>query len=677
MKKLHKKLPFKKVHLPENPAILLPLHAVVTVLVVESICRHSLIAGILFLFQHPYSFLVNALIVGCSYSLALLFRKQKSLLVLFTLFWLTLGIINGVILIFRVTPFTSSDLLLLKDGVNVASKYLSLLVLAALVALLVLVIVVLAVLAFRIPAVKKRPKLPYSVTAILCTFLAAWGLIFVGQKTELLETKFRELSQSYKRNGFLYCFGASLIDVGISRPEEYSTEAIEGLTDEALGDGEVFDSNRPNIVVVQLESFFDVNRLKDLEFSENPLPNFTQLSERCASGFLSVPVIGAGTVNSEFEMLTGMNIDDFGIGEYPYKTVLKEKTCESLAYNLKSYGYKTYAIHDHEGSFYERNLVYPNLGFDVFDSVEYMWPEGYTAMEWSKDSVLTGEIEKALSATAEKDFVFAVAVQSHGSYPSGAGCRIRASCDCHQQCDRGRELSEPDQLLRESDLRGGPVCGEISGTCSETAGEPTILIMYGDHCPSLDLTDDMLKSGTIYDTCYFIWNNTGLTFDGGDREAYEVGAEVLSALGITDGVVNAYHQNGQKQMAEGSLTEEDYLAKLKELEYDILYGDQICYGGENPYYPSNMTMGLSPVRLDAVNVTYDHVMKVRGENFTRYSVVHMGDEKMDTLYLDPETLVVPEAAPEDGTLITVSQAELSTTVPYRYVAASEETEEKK
>lgn len=676
MKKLHKKLPFKKVRLPENPAILLPLHAVVTVLVVESICRHSLIAGILFLFQRPYSFLVNALIVGCSYSLALLFRKQKSLLVLFTLFWLTLGIINGVILIFRVTPFTSSDLLLLKDGVNVASKYLSLLALAALVALLVLVIVVLAVLAFRIPAVKKRPKLQYSVTAILCTFLAAWGLIFVGQKTELLETKFRELSQSYKRNGFLYCFGASLIDVGISRPEEYSTEAIEGLTDEALGDGEVFDSNRPNIVVVQLESFFDVNRLKDIEFSENPLPNFTQLSKRCASGFLSVPVIGAGTVNSEFEMLTGMNIDDFGIGEYPYKTVLKEKTCESLAYNLKSYGYKAYAIHDHEGSFYERNLVYPNLGFDVFDSVEYMWPEGYTAMEWSKDSVLTGEIEKALSATAEKDFVFAVAVQSHGSYPSEPDVEyehhVTATSSVIEDEDYLNQINYYANQIYEVDQFVGDLWNML-----RKRREPTILIMYGDHCPSLDLTDDVLKSGTIYDTCYFIWNNTGLTFDGGDREAYEVGAEVLSALGITDGVVNAYHQNGRKQMAEGSLTEEDYLAKLKELEYDILYGDQICYGGENPYYPSNMTMGLSPVQLDAVNVTYDHVMKVRGENFTRYSVVHMGDEKMDTLYLDPETLVVPEAAPEDGALITVSQAELSTTVPYRYVAASEETEEKK
>ena len=75
--------------------------------------------------------------------------------------------------------------------------------------------------------------------------------------------------------------------------------------------------------------------------------------------------------------------------------------------------------------------------------------------------------------------------------------------------------------------------------------------MYGDHCPSLDLTDDMLKSGTIYDTCYFIWNNTGLTFDGGDREAYEVGAEVLSALGITDGVVNAITRTARSRWRRG------------------------------------------------------------------------------------------------------------------------------
>ena len=58
-------------------------------------------------------------------------------------------------------------------------------------------------------------------------------------------------------------------------------------------------------------------------------------------------------------MLTGMNIDDFGIGEYPYKTVLKEKTCESLAYDLKPYGYKSFAIHDHE-DVYKRQDQFPS-----------------------------------------------------------------------------------------------------------------------------------------------------------------------------------------------------------------------------------------------------------------------------------------------------------------------------
>ena len=89
-------------------------------------------------------------------------------------------------------------------------------------------------------------------------------------------------------------------------------------------------------------------------------------------------------MNSEFEVLTGMNIDDFGIGEYPYKTIVKETACESLAYDLKPYGYQAFAIHNNTGDFYDRNLVYPNLGFDTFTSVEYMWPDNYTPMGWAK-----------------------------------------------------------------------------------------------------------------------------------------------------------------------------------------------------------------------------------------------------------------------------------------------------
>ena len=85
----------------------------------------------------------------------------------------------------------------------------------------------------------------------------------------------------------------------------------------------------------------DVNYLKGIEFSENPIPTFTKLKDEGVSGFLSVKNVGGGTANTEFEILTGMNLDHFGFGEYPYTTILKSRACESIAYNLKRLGYGT------------------------------------------------------------------------------------------------------------------------------------------------------------------------------------------------------------------------------------------------------------------------------------------------------------------------------------------------
>ena len=72
--------------------------------------------------------------------------------------------------------------------------------------------------------------------------------------------------------------------------------------------------------------------------------------------------------------------------------------------------------------------------------------------------------------------------------------------------------------------------------------------------------------------------------------------------------------------------------------------------------------------IESVSVTKDQVMIVKGENFTRYSVVHINESEEETLYLDPETLVVPLVSMEDGAEITVSQASLSETAPYTYEA---------
>lgn len=97
-----------------------------------------------------------------------------------------------------------------------------------------------------------------------------------------------------------------------------------------------------------------------------------------------MPSIGAGTANTEFEVLSGMNLDHFGVGEYPYKTVVKNRTCESMAYALQSAGYSTHAIHNNNATFYSRDRVYANFGFETFTSLEYMHDVEQNPLGWAK-----------------------------------------------------------------------------------------------------------------------------------------------------------------------------------------------------------------------------------------------------------------------------------------------------
>ena len=84
---------------------------------------------------------------------------------------------------------------------------------------------------------------------------------------------------------------------------------------------------------------------------------------------------------------------------------MKSKVCESMAYDLKKLGYSTHAIHNNDGTFYDRNLVFSHLGYDTFTSIEYMDGFEKTPMGWAKDYVLTDEIDKALNSTSGTDYV--------------------------------------------------------------------------------------------------------------------------------------------------------------------------------------------------------------------------------------------------------------------------------
>ena len=68
--------------------------------------------------------------------------------------------------------------------------------------------------------------------------------------------------------GFAYTFTRSLVDTGIDRPEDYSARRVRAIAAEVLRTKDKAPEDVPNIIFLQLESFFDVNRLKDVTFSE-------------------------------------------------------------------------------------------------------------------------------------------------------------------------------------------------------------------------------------------------------------------------------------------------------------------------------------------------------------------------------------------------------------------------
>ena len=95
------------------------------------------------------------------------------------------------------------------------------------------------------------------------------------------------------------------------------------------------------------------------------MPFFKSLQQEAVGGELYVSVKGGNTANTEFEFLTGSTMQFLPTGSTPYQAYVKREL-PSLASYLKQYGYETLACHFASGSNWNRDQVYPLLGFDTF-----------------------------------------------------------------------------------------------------------------------------------------------------------------------------------------------------------------------------------------------------------------------------------------------------------------------
>lgn len=620
------------------------------IFVIEVISRRDVISAAKFISHHTLAYLYNALIIFASLSLVYLTKYRAQFRLLISGLWVFLGTVNGLILSNRVTPFSYTDIKCLSDLFAMQNTTYFTAEEAT-----VVVCVVVFFFAFLGFLFVKGPKYQGKRHTVLGpVFICAFFLIGLpvttqaAQNSNVLASYFANIAQGYSDYGFVYGFSTSVVGRGMNKPEDYSEDtihAIETLVNSAKEETTVTAETAPNIICVLLESFLDPYEVNFLKMSKDPVPNFHFLEKNFSSGYLTVPVVGAGTANTEFEILTGMSMQFFGTGEYPYKTILKETDCESIASDLSKIGYGTHVVHNNTATFYSRNNAFSMMGFDTFTSKELMNITDFTPTgSWPTDDVLVNETVKSMDATpGQSDFVYTITVEGHGEYPTEKVLHNPAIT-----VTGGSDAASNNQweyyvnMMYEVDDFIGDLIHAV-----ERRGEDTIIVFFGDHLPTLGLSNSDMKSGNIFKTKYVTWNNMGISKEDADLTSYQLLAHITGQAGIHEGTILTYHQT--------QADSETYSNGLENLQYDLLYGKRYAYHGKDLYPASELIMDVEDVPIFSVQKdALENKLKVRGSNFTKNTKIFVNGEKVSTSYISSALVTTSLNHVSDGDVITVN-----------------------
>ena len=262
---------------------------------IEAISRHSLVAAWNYMTGTPLVFLYNTFMIFVTFSIVYLFKRRIFVRIIISALWIILGIANGYILLKRVTPFNAQDLKIAGDGIALINNYCNgfeVVVIAIGAAALVVWLVSMwrrgGQYTGKVHHVASL--LGIVVCCILYTFVTNAAI-----DKRVVSTYFGNIAFAYEDYGLPYCFSASLFNTGISEPNGYTKKKMAKINK----NGELNKSTTsrssdelPNIIVVQLESYFDVANAEFFTTSEDACPNLHNLYQNYSSGYFKVPSVG-------------------------------------------------------------------------------------------------------------------------------------------------------------------------------------------------------------------------------------------------------------------------------------------------------------------------------------------------------------------------------------------------
>lgn len=465
------------------------------------------------------------------------------------------GLANYYVSLFRGTPILPWDFTALGTAAAVADSYRFSLNFQVAVGLLVLAAMIFVLRKrllsgrFRHSQNRLRLRAGYLCVIAACAYpvLRPAALESFGINTDVWDQ-----SGSYSQDGALAVFLRNTQFMSVQQPQDPSSEHVEQLADSVTPHQPAVETDtRPNIIAIMNESWADFEDFGNLSLSQS-VTDYIDSLDNCIFGHTYTSVFGAGTSASEFEFLTGNSMAFLPSGSIPYQQYILEKS-DSLASLLKQNGYRTLAVHPGERTSWQRNQAYPLLGFDEFKCVDDMnvpltQEHGYVSDQSSFDQIV---YEFEHKDPDERLFLFNVTIQNHGSYTVE---------------DYPAEVfltDEPGKYpMAEQYLTLANKTDEAFKTLVDyfsQQDEPTIILMFGDHQPSVEqefldkaygvTQDEMTMEQYMdkYKTPFLIWANYDLPDDEIPTTSLNfLGQYLLSYAGIENSVYGDYLENFQE-----------------------------------------------------------------------------------------------------------------------------------
>ena len=352
--------------------------------------------------------------------------------------------------------------------------------------------------------IEPLPRLGLRRLAVFgCALLVGAGLWF-GARSRASN---QWLDQGTLTNGFTLNFTLALRESFPAKPAGYSAESIAALEAEYPAPAAPGEAVKPQIIAIMNESYTDLQVLGSFETDRPVTPFADSLTENTFRGYAYSSVYGGTTPNSEYEFLTG-NSMAFLSAAVPFSQLIREPSYSLVGY-LNSLGYTCWATHPMNSRFWNREKVYPLLGFSEFEAIE-----GYegapTFRVYTKDEAVYDHILRELNTrrSGENKFIYAVTVQNHGGYKA---------TDVFEEEVRPVGFDSVDSmvyltLMHESDKAFQKLIEAL-----QDMDEPVVLLLFGDHQPNasdefiryahggdLETLDEQMQKYLIP---YLIWAN--------------------------------------------------------------------------------------------------------------------------------------------------------------------------